>query len=645
MVPAVFAQYESALKLGQKYYRRAVSAGKYPYPTVLDELVDESAAGRRELGLIDIPAERIAGTKSAGRSSALAGNFMPLLEVGTEFADKWMLLCDAHLQDGIRDPVQCYEYMGRFYVAEGNKRVSVLLSYGAPTIPGVVTRLVPKLTDDPAVRIYYEFMEFYDRAGLYGVDFTCCGSYERLQAALGMEPDHIWTDRERASFSSGFQRFRDVFDRVNAEKLEVTPADALLVWLQVFPFADIKDCPAAELTKRLTSLWPDIRALCLEPIELHTAPDEKERGGVAKLLSLGRTEHIQAAFIYAFDPKESAWTRDHDRGRAYLEQALGGRVTVKVYSAAGFRYHEAMEAAVADGAKLIFATTPPMIAACRRIAAQHPDVKVLCCALSLPYTGVRMYYSRIYEAKFITGAIAGAMAENDRVGYIANYPIVGVPAGINAFALGVRMTNPRARVRLRWSCLEGHPVREFLHDGITVISNRDAFRSERLFWALEWGTYRLEDDGTYCPLAFPVWDWGRFYERVVLSVLDGTWKEADIGKAINYWWGLDSGVIDVRLSPELPEGVRALADLLKNGIIGGRVNPFRTRIVDQNGLVRNEGGRVMTPEELMSMDWLCDTVDGMIPEYEELLPQSQGLVRLLGLHREDIPPEIGEAQL
>jgi len=40
----------------------------------------------------------------------------------------------------------------------------------------------------------------------------------------------------------------------------------------------------------------------------------------------------------------------------------------------------------------------------------------------------------------------GAIAENDRIGYIADYPIYGVPASINAFALGARLTNPRTKV-------------------------------------------------------------------------------------------------------------------------------------------------------------------------------------------------------
>ena len=49
------------------------------------------------------------------------------------------------------------------------------------------------------------------------------------------------------------------------------------------------------------------------------------------------------------------------------------------------------------------------------------------------------------------GAIAGAMAENNRLLYIEDYPIYGSIANINAFALGAKMINPRVEVFLEWS--------------------------------------------------------------------------------------------------------------------------------------------------------------------------------------------------
>ena len=98
-------QYLVALKAGQKCRKECLIQGKYPYPQVLDEIFDESmAAGRVELGTINIPTEHIVGTKTGGRQNAFAANFMPLLGDGTEFAHKWISLCEANLSDeGIRE--------------------------------------------------------------------------------------------------------------------------------------------------------------------------------------------------------------------------------------------------------------------------------------------------------------------------------------------------------------------------------------------------------------------------------------------------------------------------------------------------------------------------------------------------------------
>ena len=641
-------QYVYALKLGQRYYKSAVINGGYPYPPALDEVLDLSmVAGRVEMGMVDIPSEQIVGTKSAGRKAALAGNFMPLLGVDSEFAGKWISLCEAHLGDeGIRDPIRCCEYMGRFYVQEGNKRVSVLKSYGAPTIQGIVTRIVPEYSEDPAVQIYYEFMRFYQLAGLYQLNFTRPGSFARLQAALGFEPEHVWTSDERRSFTAGYIHFKAAFDKLNAGRLPVTAADALLVWLQVFRFCDIKNQTHAELQKNLSTVWPDIEVLAEgQPISVSVAP----QGGSAKnLISRffggGHGSHLNAAFIYGFDPARSAWTRAHEHGREYLAKHMGDRVDTRVYYTQGRNYAEAMEQAVADGADIIFATTPLMISACRRIAALHSNVRVMNCSLSLPYTGVRTYYSRIYECKFITGAIAGAMAEQNTIGFVANYPIYGVPAGINAFALGAKLTNPRARIKLVWSCTKGDPLEELIRQGISVISNKEATNPENEHWAMEWGTYKLQPDGSMLPLAVPCWNWGPFYEKVMLCILSGVCDSKTPGQAINYWWGMNSGVIDVQLSDAMPDGVRSLTDILKNGLISGAIDPFKCRLVDQSGRIRSDGSCCLPPEEIMFMDWLCDNVEGSIPEFDQLLPSSHDMVRLLGVYRDKIPPETeGEA--
>jgi len=638
-------QYAKALKLGQKQYRTCVLEGRYPYLQVLDGMLDESmSAGQTDMGLVDIPMDRIVGTKEEGRKSAFASNFMPLLAPDSEFAAKWIRLCEAHLSDeGIRDPIRCYEYMGRFYVQEGNKRVSVLKSYGAPAIPGHVIRVVPEYSDDPSVRAYYAFMSFYRLAGIYQVDFSQAEDYAKLQAALGYEPEHVWTAEERQSFLAGFHLFREAFRKAGGETLRVTPAEALLVFLRVYSFSQLREMSTQELEKNLEAVWPDVRILVRDtPIAISTEPPEPDRNLLTHLFET-RPAHLNAAFVYAGAPAESKWSFAHDLGRRQMEKVLGDKVSTRAYVIRpGGDAEAAMEQAISDGAQVIFATTPPQIDACRRIAVRHPAVKLLNCSLSMPYTGVRTYYGRIYEGKFITGAIAGAMAPDGRIGYVANYPILGVPASINAFALGAMLTNPRVRIDLQWTCVAGDPFRHFSEAGISVISNRDFSGPDRENHIWEWGTYQVQADGSLLPLASPRWNWGRFYEKIIQSIFNGSWDDLSAregGRAVNYWWGMSSGVIGLILRETLPEGIGRLAELLRSGVADGSLDPFHCRIRDQKGEERNNGDRWFTPEEILDMNWLCGCVDGHIPGFGELLPMSRATVRLLGIYRDEIPPE------
>ena len=247
----------------------------------------------------------------------------------------------------------------------------------------------------------------------------------------------------------------------------------------------------------------------------------------------------------------------------------------------------------------------------------------------------------MFEAKFITGAIAGAMAQNNRIGYIASYPIFGVPASINAFALGALMTNPRAQIELRWSCVEGTPQADFFAEGIRVISNRDVPVQSKMYLDFcNYGTYLMDDKGELIPLGSPVWVWGKFYESVVKGILSGTVKKEKEGAGRNYWMGMDSGLIDIDFSDKLPQGVRALAEILRRGVAEHTIDPFARRVVAQDGSVKNENSSTtFTMDELVHMNWLCENVCGSIPAFDEVLPMSRNMIRELGVYREEIPAQ------
>lgn len=638
--------YRDAWKQGHKEARERSAAGLPEYPAVLETILPEGTGENyQDMGVLEIPAHRIIGTRNAGRTTAFTAGFLPLLSEDSEFATKWMTLCDAHLSpEGIREPILCYEYLGDFYVQEGNKRVSVLRYFDAPTVPSLVRRILPPETDEPHIVAYREFLNFYRDAKLYDVQYRTPGCYARLLSHLGKEPGMPWSQREQRTFRAYFQYFKDALEA--KKTLTLSPEEALLEWLEVYPFRDLGKLSATQLKKTLDRLWQDLEVLSShEPVQVETEPvsQEAKSGLLNKLISFVEPEHLHVAFVHQMDPETSTWAKGHDEGRKHLQQVFGDKLTVRSYFHADSpeETEALLKQAVEEGAQLVFTTTPRLSKATRKAALAYPKVRFLNCSVNVPYSSVHSYYCRIFEAKFITGAIAGAMADNDRIGYIASYPIYGVIASINAFALGAQMTNPRAKVDLRWSCLPGDPVKDFINAGYQVISNRDVPTSDQKYLQFgEYGTYFIGKNGDLTPLASPCWLWGSFYERVVRSIFNGTWEQGkDAQKALNYWWGLDSGVIDVELSGHLPDSMQYLAQVLRKGLQLGALDPFHRRIRTQSGKVVNDGNVHFTPEALLHMDWLCENVEGSIPGFEQVLPFAQPMLRELGIYKETIPPE------
>ena len=638
-------EYRKALKAGQREYKELVAAGKDPYPAVLDALLPDCATQPTQLvGLTEIPTDLIVGTKSAGRISAFTAGFLPLLEETSEFGVKWINLCMANLSDeGIRDAIICYEYLGLFYIQEGNKRFSVLKHFGATRIAANVTRILPENDGSPRIKAYHEFLDFYKATGLYTVRFCRPGDYSKLLAAMGKEPCDPWSDQEKRSFNAAFQYFRDAFEGLKTKPLELSAEEALLVWLQIYSYLDLTDMTADALKKSLAAIWEDLTAMAQpEPVKVETETPKAKGGLLGRIIS-SFPEHLNVAFIHQLDLEHSGWEKSHNEGRRYLEEVMGNALSVKSYFGADTPelIEEALETAVEDGAQVIFTTTPQLGRATLKAAVKHPKVRFLNCAVNVPYSSIRSYYCRMYEGKFVTGAIAGAIADNNEIGYIASYPIFGEIASINAFALGAQLTNPRARIHLRWSCLEGSNIADFIKMGIRVISNREVPSQDQNYLNFcNYGTYQIGEDATLTPLGSPCWNWGKLYEHILKSIMSGALdSDKDNLQAVNYWWGMDSGAVDIKLSDKLPDGIKTMAQLLINQLQSGALDPFARHIVAQDGRVINDSTGTLTADEILRMDYLCHNVEGSIPSFEELLPMAKPMVRELGIYKDEIPAE------
>ena len=526
--------------------------------------------------------------------------------------------------------------MNKFYVEEGNKRVSVLKFFDAVSIPGNVIRIVPPRTDDKENKIYYEFMDFYSLSGINYIWFSQEGSFAKLQRLVGKRPDEVWSEDDKLTFSSIFSRFTAEYKANGGDKLPIEPGDAFLSFIKVYDYHTLDDMTSAELKAKLIKSWDEFQLLITDDsLELQMDPSkdtEVKKNIFARLIPVS-TPKQHVAFIHEKTAKTSGWTYSHELGRMHLEEAFADQISTTCYNnATEENAEELLNQAIADGNNLIFTTSPPLMKASLKVAIEHPEVKILNCSLNTSHKYIRTYYARMYEAKFLMGAVAGAMSRNGKIGYIADYPIFGMTANINAFALGAKMVNPRAKIFLEWSTLKDHDVMEaFKRNEVHYISGQDMIipgEASRHF-----GLYRADEESPL-NLAMPIWHWGKFYEKMIRNIMDGSFKYDNATantKGLNYWWGMSAGIIDVICSKHLPIGTARLVDLLKQTICQGDFNPFSGVLYSQKGLVQRDADKVMSPEEIVTMDWLAENVIGFIPKMDDLIEKAKPVVKLQGI--------------
>ena len=646
-----YVEYEKAKKLGEKAAKEAKQEGKSPNPAVLDEVLQGAKIrGEVNLGLVTIPLDRIVGTATAGRANSFACNFMPILEKDTEFAMKWSALCDAHMEEGIHDPIKVYEYLNYYYVLEGNKRASVLKYFDSVNVPALVTRKIPVKSDDPEIRIYYEFMDFNRKTGVNFIWFSKEGNFHRLLEVTGTDmsaPELTWTDEQVQNLTSAYYKFSKAYEEKGGKKLEnITTGDAFLRTIQVYDYETVVGMNIAEIKTVLAKMWEEFLMMNQgQEVTVTLDPPTTKKTLLSRVLHSEPSEEkpLNVAFIYDRDPSTSDWLYSHELGRNHIKEVFGNKVnTLKITTAdTEEKTILAMEELIRDeGTEVIFTTTSQMIEPSLKVAVEHPEVRVLNCSLNTSHRYIRTYYARLYEAKFLSGMLAGILTKTNRIGYLADYPIYGVTANINAFAIGARMVNPEVQVLLEWTTRKDDISKDalyqsFYNNGVDYVSDQDMITPRHA--SRKFGMYRLTE-GQPVNVAMPVVNWGVLYERIIRLIIDGAWEKTDTpsdDKAINYWWGLSSGVIDVILSEKTPAPTARLIELMKKSIIDERFAPFTGEIRDQEGEVRCKEGEALTAEEIMKMDWLVDCVVGEIPVVESLKEKARNIVELKGVLKDE----------
>ena len=631
--------YSKVRREGLRVYSAAIQAHKDPYLPVLEEKVPNlSQLTRLSLGVMTISLSQVIGSVSQGRSYAFTANFLPILESGSEFSSKWDQLYESVEEKGVSQPITVLEYLGEYYVIEGNKRVSVMKSMGAEDIDADVTRVYPEKKDDPQIQAYYEYCDFARETGLYSMVFTRPGSYQKLLSLPGIRTGDTWTSDDILSLKKLFHYFCSAYNQVMKDRSAIRPGDAFLTFLIAFGYADIRDEDLDKVTERVRLMSREFEQRD-NKVNLVMDPGAQPSTPVPLLSALFRPSHIKAAFLFNRPTGESAWNYWHELGRLELEEKLKDKVeTISRIVPSRNDFSGEINQLIRDGYTAIFATSPVMLNSCIQPALEHPEVKFLCCSLLSPYNNIRTYYIRFYEAKFLLGLAAGILARNGKIGYIADYPIYGTASAANAFALGARMVNPDAKIYLNWvSATYFNAENPFLDPEIRVICNRDITAPNHD--ARDYGLY-LREEGEILNIATLIPQWGSFYCSIVERLLNGTFNPAENRDiATNYWWGISSHILDVAFSNRFDPYAMRLIHHYREEMKEGSFSPFEGELRDQQGQLRCTADRRLTPAEILCMDYLVDNIIGSFPGPEEMIPSALPLVKLQGIHGE-LTPEL-----
>ena len=633
--------YMRAKRLGLKEYSKYISQGRNGYLPYLDGILKNvEIVSEIDLGIIDIPLKKVKGTYTYMRSLSFARNFMPLMKEDSEFAIKWDAVYHAQINEGLREPVKVYEYLNWFYVIEGNKRISVLKYMDVLRYSANVIRMIPKYDENNKdIRLYYAFLKFYKNTGINSIWFSEEKSFNELWKLIrNYEPPataYKTDDRFMYFASAVYGVFRKVYLELGGQRLPITTGDAFLDYIKINGVPEQYD--DEELKPLLRRFIVELEYYKRSEIEVQTEPDLIAEGGLFSRLStiIRHGDRIKVGFALAKDIKTSSWSYAHELGRMHLEKVMGDNVsTVSIDNVPeSIDAYAGLKELVDRGCQVVFSTSPLMINATLKIALEFPNIVFLNCSGTYSFKHVHTYFGRIHEPRFLSGLIAGSLTKSNKVGYAATCPAAEVVSGINAFAIGAKMVNPRVEVFVEWmeewdnEEKSRNVVNLLASSGADIICHHNTLAYRK--FSKMYGVFTVipeESNNNFVPdkyLAVPVWNWGIFYEKITRSILSGATRPyGDIqssgkGSFRSYWWGMDSDIIDFFYSKRsIPSQTQKLVEVMKDAIRNGKLQIFSGPLYDQKGVLRLPAGKDASRREILSMDWLVDFVHGSIPACE-----------------------------
>lgn len=338
--------------------------------------------------------------------------------------------------------------------------------------------------------------------------------------------------------------------------------------------------------------------------------------GLTVVPAMAKDKEVKVGFVYVSPVGDEGWSFSHDQARKHLGTLPGVTTSMVESVPEGPDAERVFQNMARNNFDIIFATSFGYMDPMLKVAKQFPKTTFMHCSGYKTNDNMSNYFGRIYQARYLTGLVAGKMTKKNSIGYVAAFPIPEVLRGINAFTLGVQAVNPAAEVRVVWTkswydpALEKEAAKSLLDVGVDVIAqHQDSAGPQEA--AEERGAYSVgynTDMSRFAPkahLTSAIWNWKDVYQTMIEQIRAGTWKNG------SFWYGIETGVVDIAPYGDMvPQDVRTMVDQAKADIKSGKLVVFKGPVVDQAGKTRIAADALPEDKALLSIDYLIKGVVG-----------------------------------
>ena len=299
-------------------------------------------------------------------------------------------------------------------------------------------------------------------------------------------------------------------------------------------------------------------------------------------------DDMKVGVLYISDPSEgSGYSYTHDLGIQGMQENLGlnsDQIERKIVDDSDADATEkAIKECIDDGCRIIFTTSWGYMETTSEMAEQYPDVYF---SHGTGYLSngknFNNYFGRIYQARYLSGIVAGMNTKSNKIGYVAaqdssNSEVTG---GIDAFAIGVESVNPDAKIYVvvtnSWydADKEKAASEQLLDMGCDVMAQHcdtaypQTLAQDRGVYGIGYNSDMSKETPNSC-LTSVIWNWSAYYTSAVKSVMNGTWDGS------NYYGGMAEGLVGItNLAGFAADGTQEKVDKATAEILSGENNVF-----------------------------------------------------------------------